>query len=166
MGAKTMISAEEYLRTAYEGPEPDFVDGEIVSRAMPNSFHSRAIRFLIALFLRQAAESLFPYPELRIRVNAEKYRIADLAVFERELDEEVPEATPLIVMEVLSPDDSYSELMAKFADYASLGVSHVWLVDPVTKRFSVYHDGSLTATPQLEVSAHDVVLRLGDIFPA
>ena len=41
MAIKTLIPVEEYLRTGFEGPEPDFVAGELVERSMPNYFHAR-----------------------------------------------------------------------------------------------------------------------------
>ena len=41
MTANTLISKEEYLRTSFENPEPDYVDGELVARSMPNYLHRR-----------------------------------------------------------------------------------------------------------------------------
>ena len=159
-----MISAEEYLRTSYDSPEPDFVEGEIVPRAMPNNFHSEAVDALIEAFVRQASKTLFRRPELRIEIGPERYRVADLAIYDEKPRESMPETRPLIVIEVLSPNDSHAELMRKFADYASLGIPHIWLVDPIAKRFSIYHDESLTAMPQFEVPGHSVSIRPADIF--
>ncbi|MBI4902965.1 MAG: Uma2 family endonuclease [Acidobacteria bacterium] len=164
MGTKTLISADEYLRTPYEGPEPDFIEGEVVPRSMPNTPHSKATLALISLFIRQAPKTLLSLPELRIRIMPEHFRIADIAAFDREPFEDVPEVPPLIVVEVLSPDDIHAELMRRFADFESLGVPHIWLVDPIAKRFAIYHDESLTATTQFSVPAHGVLIRLTDIF--
>ena len=162
MSVTTLVSEGEYLRTAYQSPEPEFVDGEIVQRAMPNTSHSRSV----AILIRQAPTALFPHPELRIRVAPGRYRVVDLAIFDRRPLQELPELSPLIAIEVLSPDDSYAELMRKFADYASLGIPHIWLVDPIAKRLSIYHDESLDAVRQLEVLAHGLVVRPSDVFPA
>lgn len=161
---KTLISGEEYLRTPYEGPEPDFVEGEIVPRSTPNSLHSEAVDALIEMFIRQSPKTLFRRPELRLKVAAERYRIADLAIYDDRPLGAVPDAKPLAIIEVLSPDDSHAELMRKFADFAALGVPHIWLVDPIAKRLSIYHDESLTATPRLEISEHAVLIRHADIF--
>ena len=166
MGAKTLISVEEYLRTPYESPEPDFVNGEIVERTMPNNPHSRAVIALIKALLRQAPDTLFERPELRVRSVPGRYRVADLAVFDHDFIEEEPSHAPLIVVEVLSPAESHAELMRKFADYAAIGIPHIWLVDPIAKRFSIYHDESLTATTKLEVPEHGVSIRPSDIFTA
>jgi hypothetical protein len=40
MTVKALISEEEYLRTPYENPAPDYVLGELVERSVPNNFHS------------------------------------------------------------------------------------------------------------------------------
>lgn len=164
MGSKTVLSVEEYLRTPYDGPEPEFVHGRVVPRATPDTFHSEAVDALIEAFLRQAKGTLFRRPELRIQVAPERYRVVDLAIYDSKPRHAVPERKPLIAIEVLSPDDSYADLMHKFADYAAFGVAHIWLVDPIIRRFSVYHDGSLTAVAQLEVPEHAVSIRLSDIF--
>jgi Uma2 family endonuclease len=50
---------------------------------------------------------------------------------------------PLAVFEVLSPDDTTQDLFERLADYAILGVPHIWLVDPKTSVFKNYQDGSL-----------------------
>lgn len=164
MGVKTLISVEEYLRTSFDAPEPDFVEGEIIPRAMPNNFHSEALDALIGVFSRQIATGLFRRPELRIRITTDRYRVADLAIFDQKPQEAVPERNPLIVVEILSPDDSHAELMRKFADYASIGIPRIWLVDPITRRFSIYNDESLMATTQLEVAEHGVFIRVFDVF--
>ena len=164
MGAKTLIPVEEYLRTPYEGSEPDYVDGEIVERSMPNNIHSRAVTALILIFFRQAGASLFGRPELRIPVVQGRYRVADLAVFDHDVREEVPQSQPLIVIEVLSPDDSHAELMRRFADYAAVGVPNIWLVDPITQCLSIYHDRSLTASAVLAIPGYNVAIRPADIW--
>src|SRR5262249_18773066 len=132
--------------------------------AMPNNFHSEAIDALVETFIRQAPTALFRRPELRIQIAPERYGVVDLAIFDHKPHQAVPEMKPLIVIEVLSPDDSHAELMRKFTDYAEIGVPHIWLVDPVARRFSVYRDESLIGTTQFEVPAHGVLIRQSDIF--
>ena len=158
------MPVEEYLRTPYEGPEPEYVDGEIVDRSTPNNIHSRAVDVLIELFMLQAPGRLFRRPELRLPVVQGRYRVADLAVFHHDVREEVPQSQPLIVIEVLSPDDSHAELMRRFADYSAAGVPNIWLVDPITRCFSIYHDRSLTASAVLEIPAYNVAIRPADIW--
>lgn len=162
MGTLSLITAAEYLHTHYASPEPDFVDGEVRQRAMPNSFHSESVDALIAAFIRRAPD-LFRRPELRLRTG-EHYRVADLAVFDRKPSKAVPSEIPLVVIEVLSPDESLSELMGKFADYAAAGVPHIWLVDPMLRRFWIYRAESLLATARFELTKRLLVIEPSDIF--
>ena len=166
MGVKTLVSEGEYLRTGYESPEPDFIEGEIVERSMPTMLHSEAVDALIATLIRQAPAALYRRPELRMQVAPGRYRVVDLAVFDRRPQREGPQSIPFIAIEVLSPDDSYAELMRKFSDYAALGVPHILLADPIARRLSVYHDGSLEAVRQFEIPGHGVFIRPPDVFPA
>jgi hypothetical protein len=39
MTTKTLMNREEYLRTSFEGPEPDYSDGELLERSEPDFFH-------------------------------------------------------------------------------------------------------------------------------
>ena len=164
MGTNVLTSLAEYLKTPFESPEPDFIDGELVTRSMPNLLHSRAVAALIIAFFRLAPKSLLLLPELRLRVLAERYRVADLAIFDQEPQELIPEKLPLIVIEVLSPDESHAELMSKFADYSGIHIPHIWLVDPITKGFSIYREGSLISSQRLELPEYSVVIELSDIF--
>ena len=40
MATLTFNSVEDYLQAPYEGLEPDFIDGEVIDRAMPMLDHS------------------------------------------------------------------------------------------------------------------------------
>jgi len=46
----------------------------------------------------------------------------------------VPDTPPLIAVEILSPDDRLSEVREKLEEYREWGVTHVWLVDPHSRR--------------------------------
>jgi Uma2 family endonuclease len=63
----------------------------------------------------------------------------------------VPKQIPLVVTEIVSPDDRYEDIMTKLADYEAWGVPNVWLVDPGLRRLSVYSQGNLTALPAFEL---------------
>ena len=48
------------------------------------------------------------------------------------------EGAPDLAVEVLSPDDRASEVMAKVQDWLEAGCREVWVVDPRTETVSVY----------------------------
>ena len=82
MAAKTLISEAEFLRMTFEGPEPDYIDGELIERSMPNLQHSDAQgNFSVLFHPFKVSGRLFAFPELRIRTVPGCYRTADVTVF-------------------------------------------------------------------------------------
>lgn len=165
MAAQAQISVEEYLRTTFD-PDCEYVDGRIVERHVGERLHSRAERRLMALFETLSGRlPLFPYPALRMRVATTRYRIPDLAVFAGDdPTEQVPSRPPLIVIEVLSPDDRHSEIMEKLEDYRLWGVPHMWFVDPWRRKIHVYDAGSLREVPAFQIPEYNVEIPAGKIF--
>lgn len=55
-----------------------------------------------------------------------------------EVEPKWAETPPILVVEVLSPDDKMSKVNEKIADYLKAGVKVVWLADPELKTVTVY----------------------------
>lgn len=164
MAVHTQISVEEYLRTSFDGPEPDYLDGEIVERGMPNLPHSNAQRRLMAWFAGMEEKlSLQCFPDLRLRVGERRYRVADLAVFEGRPTEDVPSSPPLAAIEILSPDDRFAEVLTKLEEYRTWGVAHVWFVNPVSRNLYVYSAG-LSEEASLSLPEYGVEVGAAEVF--
>jgi Uma2 family endonuclease len=166
MVVKTLISEEEYLSTPYESPAPDYVLGELVERSMPNLSHSKAQRRIMALIETLAHKApLFGFPELRLPVGEGKYRIADLVVFAgKEPLEELPRELPLVVIEIVSPDDRLDDILSKLSDYKARGIRHIWPVDPGMKSGFVFEEGGLRSVQAFDLPEFAVQLRLDEIL--
>ena len=165
MATKTQIRAEDYLRMTFEH-EAEFVHGEIVERSMPDLTHSR-IQTLIAVQFESLRQShgLFGCVELRMKIAPDVYRIPDVTVFAGRLPErEVPDKPPLVVVEVLSKDDRYSDLMQKLDEYREWRVPHIWVIDPSTKRFSMYTELGLQHVSSLGLSDYPFQLTPAELF--
>lgn len=61
-------------------------------------------------------------------------RMPDIGVYVGESIEPAPNVSPLVCIEVLSPDDRFVELIERIDDYLSMGVRYVWLLDPAARR--------------------------------
>lgn len=130
MGARVEHSPAEYLSTSFEGLDREYVHGEIVERTMPIFEHGRAQGKLFGCFDPfEKSHRLFSAVELRMRLAHDVYRIADLAVFEGGRPEPIPHQPPLVVVEILSHDDRWADVLAKLDEYQDWGVGHIWLVD-------------------------------------
>jgi Uma2 family endonuclease len=59
------------------------------------------------------------------------------------------DVAPELVVEVLSPDDRWTDVTEKLEDYFSAGINSVWVLVPKLRRVLIYR--SLTAVTQLDV---------------
>ncbi len=58
--------------------------------------------------------------------------------FKEEDDEQKMQEMPLLTIEIISPKQAISDILAKFKAYFALGVKSCWLVIPPVKTISVY----------------------------
>ncbi len=165
MPVKAALSEDEYLRTSFPGADRDFRDGEILERSMPGYGHSKAAMNLGGFFWRlKTVLPVFVAPELRLKLGPGRYRIPDVSVFwPDEPSQSVPDRAPLIAIEVLSPDDSFSEVAAKLAEYWNWGVRHVWLADPDARALYTF-DGALRQVDRFDVSELGLTIGPPGIF--
>ncbi|MGD9856331.1 MAG: Uma2 family endonuclease [Planctomycetaceae bacterium] len=90
-------------------------------------------------------------------------------------NEEIPKGhiriPPDLAIEVVSPQDAFSEVQAKVDQYLDAGVQLVWVIDPETRKVSVWRqDGStavLRASQTLcgEDVVPDFTCSVADLFP-
>ncbi len=165
VATKTQIRAEDYLRMTFEH-DAEFVHGEIVERSMPDLTHGRIQSLIVIAFGKLNPKyPFFPCVEVRIRVAEGVYRIPDVAVFAGKLPAQpVPDKAPLIVVEVLSKDDRYIDLIQKLDEYREWGVPHIWVVDPLTKRFSMYTELGLQNVSSLSLPDYPFQLTPSELF--
>jgi Uma2 family endonuclease len=73
-------------------------------------------------------------------------------------------APPLVVVEVLSPHDSYAETQRLARDYQNMGVPNIWLIDPETRTGRVCKGAVWEETRRFEVEGRDIFLELDWLF--
>ena len=158
---------EEYLDLVFDDrPEPDYVDGEAVERALPTPIHSQIQALLILLFAPLMTRfRLVLLPELRVRVEPRRFRVVDLAVYRDSRPEGRYGVSPAYVaIEIVSPDDRHSKLTERLEDYRRWGVPHVWLVDPQLKRLYEYSEAGLLQHPSLRLNEFDFEISAQELF--
>lgn len=159
------MTVEEYLRTSFEGPDLEYLDGELVERNMGNLSHGLAQgRFIVRFGNEEARTGLVVVPELRHRVTASRYRIPDVAVFRAMPQAQVPPEPPLVAIEILSPDDRWGYVMPKLNEYLAWGVQNIWIADPESRKFFVYDRAGLREVPHFELPEFGIVIEAEQIF--
>ena len=146
MTVKTLMDVEEYLRTSFDGPDCEYLDGEIVERNVGELPHSRVQkRLLTALDGLVSPQGMEVLPEIRIRMTPTRYRVPDIAVWRPgDIGQRIPTVPPFLAVEILSPEDRMTRMLPKIQEYLSIGVEYVWVIDPDVKQalcFSQAHPG-------------------------
>jgi Uma2 family endonuclease len=152
------VTGEELYRTGDLG-RTELVKGEIVHMS-PTGFAHGYIEtnFSASLkaFVKQQKAGHVLSGEVGIYThrNPDTVRAADVAFVSNERMAQVKsksylDVAPELVVEVLSPDDSWGELMDKLEEYFAIGVKVVWVADPRKKR--VYVHRGITDARQLNV---------------
>lgn len=167
MAAATQISVDEYLKTTYR-PDCDYVDGQVQERNLGERDHSRPQMLLSAYFFAREKEwRIIVMPEQRVQVNPHRFRIPDVCVLHQDApNEQIVATAPLICIEILSKDDSFSSIVDRLDDYVSMGVANIWVIDPHKRRAYTYGtDGTIEASDgQLRVANSNISVPLSSIF--
>ena len=166
MGAKTLISPEEYLAMHFSEREPEYVRGELREKPMPDIVHGMIQALLAALLRPLTASGLVPASEVRCRVAADDFRLPDVALF-RLTDlsaNEPPSAPALMVAEIVSKDEKRVELIDKLRDYAAWGVPNIWIVDPWLRRLAVWRNDTEIPVEALALPEYGFEVRLAELI--
>lgn len=157
------VSVEEYLHTRYE-PDAEYVEGVIEERPMGENRHSEWQATLSYFFkLHRREWDIRARPEYRTKTGERRYRVPDFAVTDGSLiDEPVATAPPLIAIEILSPEDRISRLIVRLADFESMGVPAIYLIDPVDNSLLRFQDGRFKSADS--VALRDALISFADIL--
>jgi Uma2 family endonuclease len=168
MTSKTLVPVEEYLKMSFEGPDREYLEGDIVERHLGSKPHSKGQMRLLRFFDQLSdRHSLHVFPEIRVKMSSQRYRVPDIAVyFGDEPAENIPSDPPGAVVEIVSEDDRHVEILEKLAEYYTWGIKHVWLVDPWTKKLFVYDNNGLRETTSFELPEFSATLSRDEIFGA
>jgi Uma2 family endonuclease len=167
METKMLMAVEEYLHTSFEDGDRDYLDGEIEERNVGEWSHAE-VQMAVAYLLRSMANriGIRVVPEIRVRISPTRYRVIDVGVWRASyIPEPVPSAPAFLAIEILSPEDRMVRVQPKIAEYLSIGVEFIWLIDPLEQKALVYSQanpaGSIsevlwTKTPDIEIPLIDL----------
>jgi Uma2 family endonuclease len=170
MDARVLMSLEEYLHTQFDGPDREYVDGQVVERNMGELPHARLQGRLTHLLSRLAETlALQVLPEIRIQVSPTRFRVADIAVWRAgRIGERIPTIPPFLVVEILSAEDRLVRLQPKIREYLAYGVEWVWVIDPDERRAMSYSpaDPGGALVDELRTQNPDLHIPLADLLSA
>jgi Uma2 family endonuclease len=158
------IPLNEYLGISYR-PDREYVDGEIRERNVGKWEHARVQWLLAAWFFAHEKQwGITGSTEQRVRVSENRVRVPDLVVLTAGVQPDVLTDPPLLVIEILSPDDSYSDTQERAQDYREMGVETVWIIDPKTRTGRMCSGTDWVESSRLEVKETPLYVDLPGIF--
>jgi Uma2 family endonuclease len=170
MTTTSKLTLEQYLKLPETKPYSEFVDGEVVQKAMPTLAHSiiqHLLSVVFGLYFRTNPIAIGA-TELRCIIGPPGRELAHLPDFVviaidrlRGLAGDRPfYGAPDLAVEILSPDDRMVDVMAKVTFYLENGVRLVWVINPVGRTVLVM------ATPsELRILGEDDTLDGGAVVP-
>lgn len=134
-------TVEDYLQLE-EGLLAQLIDGELIRSPAPTPRHQEIIGKLFIIF--QTPETPFKsfFSPIDLYLNEKNVLQPDLVCFKDDtiVTERGIEGAPEIVVEVVSPSNSYIDRNIKKRKYLEFGVKEVWLVDPGNRTIEMYVD--------------------------
>ncbi|MGD0801004.1 MAG: Uma2 family endonuclease [Terracidiphilus sp.] len=161
------VSVREYLTTSYR-PDCDYVDGRIEERNVGEFDHSLLQALLAHLFMNHREEwGVLALPDVRVQVKATHFRVPDVTVLRAGTPrEQILTHPPLLVIEILSPEDRLSRFTECTDEYLDFGIEHIWIVDPARRLvYRVTRTGyELTPSSEITVPGTPIRVVLSELF--
>lgn len=153
-----------------EGWHLELSAGRLVREPAPGARHGNlAVRFAGLLHRVGEAEGLgvtFVHTGFALSRDPDTVRVPDVAFVSRErAPEEDPgdgfwELAPDLVVEIVSPSNSASDIQTKAVEYLEAGIRLLWIVDPATRTVTAYRSRS-----DIRILREGDVLEAGEVLP-
>jgi Uma2 family endonuclease len=124
-------------------------NGELIAMPAESDINRRIAMFLVAYFLKMGISSdrLTMKTEVAVSGMRVSVRVPDLIVLSEEGATALEGASrsmvlmemppPLLVVEVVSPNQEKRDYRYKRSEYAARGIAEYWIVDPIQQRVTV-----------------------------
>ncbi|MEO1254814.1 MAG: Uma2 family endonuclease [Bacteroidota bacterium] len=133
-------TVEDYLQLD-EGLLAQLIDGNLIMSPAPTTKHQRVSRELLLLLDNQLIGEVFFSP-IDLYINERNVLQPDLVYISEEKKEIVTErgieGVPDLIVEVISPSNSFIDRNTKRKKYLDFGVKEYWIVDPANETLEIY----------------------------
>lgn len=122
-----------------EKPYFEYWFGEPVQKKTPTWIHSMLQKIIMRLLDNTGYES---GAEVKLKISTKFQPLPDVsAVLPGDVELPYPTRPVEVVVEILSPDDQFSQMLMKCRFYSELGIKHVYVVDPEARQIWRWHAG-------------------------
>jgi Uma2 family endonuclease len=163
----TKLNVEQFFALPESDITYELLNGEVISKMSPKRFHSRltlTLGILLedwsknqgevgiewAVILKRNGKDWVPVPDLLY--------ISNQKLSETEIKDEACGIPPELVIEIISPGQTFGDLSEKATDYLKAGINRVWLVDSQAKSITVFYPDRPPETKRGDDSLRDEIL--------
>ncbi|MBD2454728.1 Uma2 family endonuclease [Nostoc sp. FACHB-87] len=125
----------------------EFEDGNLLLMTAESEINRRIAMFLLVCFVQLGIPAYRLSMKTEIVTTGSRVRVPDLMVFSEELATAMEGAKrstimpemppPLLVVEVVSPNQSSRDYRYKRSEYGARGINEYWIVDPIAQKVTV-----------------------------
>lgn len=164
MATIALVSLAEYEQMSFER-DVEYIDGELRERGMVMSVHGLMQgRFMLWFGNHEKEWGIKAAVEVRTQVTPANVRLPDVVVGPRKRWPQTLVEPPLIVIEIVSPSDSFSDIEEVVADYQQMGIENIWVVDPQKRVGWIYEAGTRIQARLLRAKTGLMYVDLDQIF--
>ncbi|MEH1846185.1 MAG: Uma2 family endonuclease [Nostoc sp.] len=155
--AKNQLTLQEFLNLPPgEGDITyELVDGQAIPKMSPKFFHAKLTRVLLNLIEQSCEGKGEVYPEWAVALTRRRrdwMPIPDILYISNERlpanwdEDEACPVPPDLVIEIISPGQTFGQMAAKAKDYLDAKVLRVWVLDSKARSITVFYPDAAPQT--------------------
>ncbi|HLO86064.1 MAG TPA: Uma2 family endonuclease [Nostocaceae cyanobacterium] len=144
------LTLEDFLKLPVDEGDITYelIDGQAIPKMSPQKRHSKLTRAFIKIFEQGCEDKGEIYPELSVKLTRrgkDWVPIPDLLYIAAERlpadweEEGVCNIIPDLVIEIISPGQTFGKMSSKAQDYLDAKVPRVWVVDSEDRSITVFY---------------------------
>lgn len=160
-----LVTVEEYAKLPNNGRPTELVRGRVVEMNLPKFRHGKICSKVDRIYGYFADENDLGHmvtndTGIITERNPDTLRGADVAFYSYQRlpkgkgPKGYPSVTPNVVFEVLSPDDRWSKVLEKVAEYLNAGVDVAYVLDPESETVHIYRPDA----PEVKLTGDDELI--------
>ncbi len=147
MATKTLMTSTDFWHSGSQTDGFELVRGELIPMPPPGDQHDVVCvnaSFMLKTYTKRIGRGVVMSNDSGIitEKDPDSVRGVDVALYLAPSWQAVPEGysdlAPDLAVEVRSPSQSWSQVVAKVAEYLKMGVKLVWVIDYKVKRLTVF----------------------------
>lgn len=154
-------TVDDYLSMGELSTPCQLINGELIMSPSPTPYHQIVLGNLYDVFKKEVRQTngLVLFAPVDLYVDKRNVLQSDLLFLSdrKHLTKRGIEGPPDLIVEIISPSNSYTDRYEKKESYLKFGVREFWIVDPANKTLEIYYTTNWDK-PQLYLAGDGLVV--------